>query len=400
MKASAGKSKVLMVAFGHPENVLSLCKAVSREVHIDLVFVVAEERFRQGILDIDISSMDYGLNLYSVSIEFLPEEVKEFIGDSFRVRFIRTPSKSILRNKALQNYTLLCKSARALNKENYDVVHFNGSSWFAGYFSLFLGGSRKNIWTIHDYIPHTGEGDPKSFFLRRLFMMVMDFEYIQHYKWLKERFIKRFNIPSNKVHHIYSGPFDIFKCFKPVKIAEHTDYMLFFGRISPYKGIDLLIDSFILFKQKYPELNIKLYIAGSGKLWFDNQVLDHPDIILINRYISTDELVYLLTCCRFVVLPYTDSTHSAVVMTSYVFRKPVIANDVGGLHEVILHGNTGFLTSSHNTEQMANAMFQLSSDDTMIRSFEHNIEYFVNQGSISWAKVAKKMKEVYCGDKE
>jgi hypothetical protein len=70
MTASAGNPRVLMLAFGHPDNVLSLCKAVSRHVCMELVFVVSEDRFRQGILDIDLSDMPYGLNSSDVSKRF------------------------------------------------------------------------------------------------------------------------------------------------------------------------------------------------------------------------------------------------------------------------------------------------------------------------------------------
>jgi len=44
-------------------------------------------------------------------------------------------------------------------------------------------------------------------------------------------------------------------------------------------------------------------------------------------------------CC----FPYTDATHSATVITSYAFNKPVLISDVGGLSEVVINGKTGVL---------------------------------------------------------
>ncbi len=394
MMASAGNRKVLMLAFGHPENVLSLCKAVSRELYIELVFLVAKDRFRQGIMDCDISTMPYGLNCYEVSNKYLSEEVKRFVDSSFGIRFIRTPSKSILRNRGLTNFRVMAKAARNLNKEGYDVVHFNGSSWLTAYFRLFLNGKKRNIWTIHDYKPHSGEGNATAQLLRRLGML-RSFEYIQHYSWLKDRFIERFNIASRKVHHVYSGPFDIFKHFKPRPMPVPDEYILFFGRISPYKGIDLLVNAFLRLKEKQPELPVKLCIAGDGKLWFDEHLMARSDIFFLNRYINTGELNYLIQNCRFVVLPYTDSTHSAVVMTSYVFYKPVIASDVGGLHEVIIDGETGYLVPPNDIDAMVSAMQQLIVDKQCLHRFEKAIRKFVTKGPVSWDGIAKKMKSIY-----
>jgi glycosyltransferase involved in cell wall biosynthesis len=394
MKASAGKPKVLMLAFGHPENVLSLCKAVSRKVQLELVFVVAKEQFREGIVDIDISSMRYGLNSYHESINFLPQEIKRFIGSSFKIRFIRTPSRSLFKDRALKNLKTVYRSARALKKESYDVIHFNGVSGFTAYFKLFLGIKTKYIWTIHDYIPHSGEGRPWSKVLLRLTMM-MGFEYIQHYRWLRNRFIKYFKVNPAKVHHVYSGQFSVFRQFKPVRIDGLNNYILFFGRISPYKGIDSLIAAFLKYKELNPASQKKLCIAGSGKLWFQNNILEHPDIIFINRYIKTGELVYLIKNCCFVTLPYTDSTHSAVVMTSYAFNKPVIATDVGGLHEVVISGRTGYLVPENDINELADAIHQLSSGDKRLEQFSNNIASFKNDSHISWDKIALKMQAIY-----
>ncbi len=394
MKESAGKPKVLMLAFGHPDNVLSLCRAISRDVDVELVFIISGDRFRQGIIDIDISKMPYGLSSYDESGCLLPDEIKNFIDSSFKVRLIRTPSRKLLRDSRLKNLRVVYKAALVLKKEGYQVVHYNGASGFVAYFRLLMGRNIKSIWTIHDYIPHSGEANPRGYFLQRMTMR-MGFEYIQHYSWLRDRFIDHYKVDPEKVHHVYSGSFDIFKQFNPVKVTEFKDYILFFGRISPYKGIDSLINVFLRFKSKYPKLNIRLCIAGSGDLWFDDSMLNHPDIFFINRYIRTEELVCLIKNCRFVVLPYTDSTHSAVVMTSYAFHKPVVGTDVGGLGEVILNNKTGYLVSRNNLNEMADIMFKLSSDDGLVQKFENNIKQLNSNGHINWDAVSIKMKKIY-----
>jgi glycosyltransferase involved in cell wall biosynthesis len=396
MKAFAGKPKVLMLAFGHPDNVLSLCKALSQNVYIDLVFVVSGDRFRQGIMDIDISDLSYGLNSHDKSMAVVPDEIKAFADDSFNIRFIRTPSKKMVRDSRLKNLRTVRNAAKTLKMEDFDAVHYNGSSGFVGYFRFFFKKIPRHIWTIHDYIPHTGEANPKVYFFQKM-VMTLGFEYIQHYAWLRDRFIAHYNVDSSKVHHVYSGPFDVFRQFDPVNVTENKDYMLFFGRISPYKGLDNLIEAFLMFRRKHPAMNTRLCIAGSGKLWFDKAVLDHPDIFFINRYIETKELVSLIKNCRFVVLPYTDSTHSAVVMTAFAFYKPVVAFDVGGLSEVVEDGKTGCLVVKSNPGEMAKAFYKMTSNDPLISELEKSIQSFVQHGEINWVKISERMKKIYLG---
>ncbi|MCG8550848.1 MAG: glycosyltransferase family 4 protein [Desulfobacterales bacterium] len=394
MKASAGKPHVLMLAFGHPDNVLSLCRAVSREVCLELVFVVSGDRFRQGIMDIDITGLSYGLNSHAQSMAVVPDEIKGVMAGSFNIRFARTPSRKLIRDSCLKNFRLLRNAAKDLKKEGFDAVHYNGSSGFVGYFRILLKGLRRHIWTIHDYIPHTGEANPKGYFFQKM-LMKLGFEYIQHYAWLKERFMAHYGVDAKNVHHVYSGPFDIFREYEPRQVTEHENYILFFGRISPYKGLDSLVDAFLVFRRDNPDMNTRLCIAGSGELWFDKTVLAHPDIFFINRYIETRELVHLIYNCRFVVLPYTDSTHSAVVMTAFAFQKPVVATDVGGLGEVVVDGKTGCLVPKGQCEKLADALLKLTSDDDHIQRLEDNIRQFVETGPINWDAVSKKMKTIY-----
>ena len=198
------------------------------------------------------------------------------------------------------------------------------------------------------------------------------------------------NTAPQRVHHVYSGPFDVFKQFSPNAVPVPEKYILFFGRISPYKGTDLLINAFLQLKEKNPELKVNLYIAGNGKLWFDEQVMARSDIIFLNRYIKTGELVHLIQNCQFVVLPYTDSTHSAVVMTSYVFSKPVIASDVGGLHEVIINGKTGYLVPTNDIDAMVSAMHKLIVDTQLLHEFGKNICQLVSKGHVRWNAIAEK----------
>ncbi|MFZ2339154.1 MAG: glycosyltransferase family 4 protein [Bacteroidales bacterium] len=222
--------------------------------------------------------------------------------------------------------------------------------------------------------------------------MKFEFQYIQHYNFLRDQLIRQYHLPDSKVTYIPSGPLSVFKAFEPETILEPDfRYILFFGRISKYKGIDYLIEAFNLIKKDFPWL--KLVIAGRGKLWFDPGY--NSDIILLNRYIKTTELTGLIKNSLFVTAPYIDSTHSAVVATSYTFLKPVIASDTGGLSEVVKNGSTGFLVSPKSAIELAEKMKSLLENPNLLKEMSSNINSLINSGEYSWDNIKEQMKALY-----
>jgi glycosyltransferase involved in cell wall biosynthesis len=383
--------RVLMIAFGHPDNVLSLYKNVKTKINIHLIFVVSGDRFKQGILNVDIRNLEYGLNGREESTKLLPQEIRDYLGDELEIRFIRSHDRKLLRDKYLRNFRAIRRAAKILADEKYDIIHFNGTSGFLLYMLFYFGKARK-IWTLHDHKPHTGEEKRIVVLLQKLYSK-FDINFIQHYQHLREQIIKDYKISADNVYQVYSGRFDVFNSFtpKPILNFEYTDYILYFGRISQYKGIDRLVKIFSEIKTR---VGIKLVIAGSGKLWF-NVDDNNGDVVIINRYIETPELVYLIQNCRFVVVPYTDATHSATIMTAYAFNKPVITSGIAGITEVVEQHKTGILVKPSDETEFRNALELLIKDDELLHQMNYDIEEYCNNSHISWEKVTGKLQTVY-----
>ena len=172
------------------------------------------------------------------------------------------------------------------------------------------------------------------------------------------------------------------------------NYILFFGRVSKYKGIEYLVEAFDKINKK--NINIKLVIAGEGDLWFEkHKISNNKNIIIINRYIDTPELVRLISNCLFVVAPYTDATNSGVVMNSFAFNKPVIASDVGGLREVIKDGITGLLVESKNVDSLKEKIEYLIDNPALLEKMGNNIAGMRKDSEISWNNITEKCIEIY-----
>lgn len=95
-------------------------------------------------------------------------------------------------------------------------------------------------------------------------------------------------------------------------------------------------------------------IAGKGDLYFNFEPFKKYDFIrLENRFISSEELSWLIENSLFVICPYKDATQSGVVSSAFAMLKPVLATNVGGLGESVLDEVTGRLVPPNNPDLLA-----------------------------------------------
>jgi glycosyltransferase involved in cell wall biosynthesis len=180
--------------------------------------------------------------------------------------------------------------------------------------------------------------------------------------------------------------------FESAKSANNS--ILFFGRISRYKGLEYLIEAFNLAKKEIQD--IKLTIAGAGDLKL-SLLSDYNDagITIINRYIPNKELITLISEAKFIVCPYTDATQSGVIMTAFALCKPVVATKVGGLVEMITDGYTGLLVPPRDSSALANAICYLLRDEYLLARMSKNIEDIYYKGERSWDSITDKLIGIY-----
>jgi len=200
---------------------------------------------------------------------------------------------------------------------------------------------------------------------------------------------------NNTINYLPFGELDIYTQFLPKDLnPEFKSDILFFGRISAYKGIEYLIEAFRIVKKNYP--NLKLIIAGSGKLYFESNLADNDSSVkVINRYITNEELASLISQTRIIVCPYTDATQSGVAMTAFAFNKPVIATDTGGFPDIIIPGKTGFLVPVRDAENLANAIIKILQNPFLEKELSEKIRNFMQTSEFSWASITQKMQSIY-----
>ena len=208
-------------------------------------------------------------------------------------------------------------------------------------------------------------------------------------------FIKEHHLKASYVHTNRLGTYDYLNFYKkkPQGVSGEKT-ILFWGRISPYKGIEYLLEAMEAIHKQIP--NVRLVIAGGGRLYFDYSPYKSRDYIkLINRYITMEELGELLSSATVVVCPYTDATQSGVVMSAFTYQKPVVGTNVGGLPEMIDNGITGLLVPPKDSEALAESLISLLKPDDTLEKYKNNIYDYCHKGKYSWDNIALKYIQIY-----
>lgn len=140
---------------------------------------------------------------------------------------------------------------------------------------------------------------------------------------------------------------------------------VFFGRLAPEKGLLTLVRAAALAR-------VKVLIVGSGPEEEKLRNLVHEigaDVEFLGHR-TGERLFGLIRSARAVVLPSEWYENAPVsVMEAYALQRPVIGANIGGIPELIRHGETGWIFQSGDIEGLAKAMSHVAglSDSAVLK---------------------------------
>ena len=143
-------------------------------------------------------------------------------------------------------------------------------------------------------------------------------------------------------------------------------YLLFFGLIRDYKGLDLLLEAF----EKIDDPDLRLLVAG--EFYNDKEqyrtALDRlgKRVVLHEGFVKDDDVKFYFSAVDALVLPYRTATQSGVTQIAYNFSVPMVVTNVGGLPEIVPDGKVGFVCEP-NAESITDALLRLYGDDVLER---------------------------------
>ena len=296
-----------------------------------------------------------------------------------------------------------------------DIIQF-GSIEFP-FEAIFLNILKRNKLILsqicHEFELREQSNNPLTTFSNQLSRWVYDaFSIIFfHAESNQRRFLELFNIPEDRLHIIPHGNEGLFLSGTSKKmtrsqmqekygIAEDMPVILFFGNLTPSKGLPDLLKAFSQVYAK--ESGARLMVVGRPSKFLDmeevRQLVSELGIsdatILDARYLLMEEVAPLMEMATVVIYPYLNSTQSGALQVAYTFGRPVIATKVGGLPEAVEHGKSGFLVSASAPDELAQAILKLIKDPGLARQMGAYAKH-LSDTKFSWDSIALKILSVY-----
>lgn len=381
--------KLVFMGFGHIDVSLPLLKYLDHyhDCTIDYYIILSKQYPYDSVLNIGDLNLEPDLYTPERAKDILPDWMYRYFAGRINIYLCLYPS---IKPWSIKSHRYFSRVIKHLQKKKYDLLHLSGTNLFM--FRLiysFRLRNLKKVFSIHDWENHSGERSKLKLAERvHRFLAATQPLIMQNKKDFESA--KTLNRQNKKIFYCPFGLLDFYHLFDSIP-APASD-ILFFGRISKYKGLAVLLCSFkdMIDRDK----KLVLCIAGKGAIDYPVEEIPPDNLVVLNRYIDDAELASLLRKTKIVVCPYTDATQSAVLVTAQTFNRVVIASAVGGFKDILSDGITGFLVPPNDSRALAEKMEQVLQDD-QYKLLEPNVKLYYESGSFSWKTITTTMFEIY-----
>jgi glycosyltransferase involved in cell wall biosynthesis len=209
----------------------------------------------------------------------------------------------------------------------------------------------------------------------------------------------KFKLVHHPVYDIFGSLVDKQTGRAKMNLDQNGRYILFFGFIRKYKGLDLLLQA--MTDERLRKLNVKLLVAGefyeNKKKYID--LIDSNNlaarVTLFDHYIPTEEVKYYFASADLVTQPYRSASQSGITQLAYHFERPVLVTNVGGLAEVIEEDNSGYVTSTDPADIASRIAdyFESNKELALTESIKAHKKKF------SWTTMIDGIKSLYAATK-
>ncbi len=277
--------------------------------------------------------------------------------------------------------------AGKINKMKPDLVIFRqwipfmGPSF--GTISRFLDKKIKVFTVVDNLYPH--EKRPLDKFLTNYFLKTCD-GFLTFSRTVKEQleevYTKEIVFTPHPMDDNLGKPVSREEACQYLNLKPENKYLLFFGLVRKYKGLDLLLQS--IAHPEIRELGIQLLVVGE---FYDNPD-DYFEIIrengledivqVTNKFVPVEDIKYYFSVADLVTQTYNSATQSGITQIAYNFNCPMLVTNVGGLSEYVPNGKVGYVVEK-NTDEISSAI----------------VDYFKNSRKEDFVSNVKEEKKKY-----
>lgn len=300
------------------------------------------------------------------------------------------------------NFNMVAKANEIITKEGkFDVIHAH--DWLVTYAAKTLKSSYAIplVGTIH-----ATEAGRNGGIFDEVQRYINDAEWLLTYeasevivnsKFMKNDLQRLFGLPYEKINVIsnginintYSGIEKDYD-FRRKYAADNEKIILFMGRLVHEKGVQHLISAMPKILEKYN--NIKLVIAGKGgmldELKAQTESMGLNEKVYFTGYLNSKEVSKMYKCADISVFPSTYEPFGIVALEAMLAGVPTVVSDIGGLDEIVNHGEDGLKSYAGNSNSLADSIISLLYNpqlcDNIVKKAKQKVK-----NEYSWAKIAQ-----------
>jgi glycogen(starch) synthase len=170
------------------------------------------------------------------------------------------------------------------------------------------------------------------------------------------RLVPEIGVHSSVIHNGLAIP-----PLAPTPLPFHAPQVLCLGRLVARKGFDLALSAFATIASRVP--TVRMVVAGDGpaRAPLEKQAaeLGLRDSVDFVGWVAPENVPALINTATIVVMPSRWEPFGLVALEAAQMARPIVATRVGGLTEVVEHGQTGLLVDNENPDALAKAMAEL-----------------------------------------
>lgn len=284
------------------------------------------------------------------------------------------------------------------------LPHFH--FWNLPFMLLFRLLKKPVIYTEHDGVVHFGDIRFQQPLINLCLKVATHIVFLTHH-------VKSL-VPQNLLRHkhitiIPHGIFDLTGLHNAPKTCKPMPTLLFFGRVSKYKGIELLLEAI----QQVPLASFKkLVIAGKSSYTYNTSHLSKgllAKLEIIDEFLPQKRIVDLFNNADILLMPYLEASQSGVAAIAIANAMPTVCTKVGGLAEQFIlnsslatRGGGGQNEICHTTQACAvfaepnvasftNMLLSLLADSSLYESLSHNAT--IRAKELRWRNITAQIEE-------
>ena len=301
--------------------------------------------------------------------------------------------------KGVAHVGAMDRLVRTLARERPDVIHFQ---WLPlpvvdRAFLGRLGRIAPIVITCHDSQPFNANPGAAVQRLGATAVLARFDRVIIHTEQARPR-LAAYGVEARRIQRIAHGFLDdVAPVAPPAPIeGDRAVRFLLFGKVKPYKGIDLMIEAV---KRLAPGTLQRVEVLVIGKPYMETDALvaaaaGLPQIRFDFRFVAEEEMADLFRWADVLAFPYREIEMSGVLMAALKTARPMVASNIGGFAELLTDGETGFLVPPGDVVGLAQAITRLVEEPATRARMTGRLIDLV-RAVPSWEQIAAETEALY-----